>query len=405
MRRLLVIGTVVIILLSGFFIARESQAVPTFARKYKTSCSTCHYAFPRLNNHGKAFRSNGLRYPGDDKEYAKEEAVSLGSEGYKKVFPNAIWPADIPGPTTVSFRWISRAHYEPENTGREFSFENPHELEAFMPGTIGEDFAFFFELEWEHAGEFAFGGWLDYMFSKTFHARLGNIEYLPIHDHERLTREHYNYNSFAELDASGLEFWGGVNGPQDRGGFLYSVGIINGENDGVENIDLNSQKDFFGKASYKIGGMGVLGSTHAHETHETSAFWKDNSVTIGAFGHAGRNADASKNRNIGGNADIFYENLNVFGLAMISRSKGAGDTEWTDVTRGFVEADYVVYPWLIPLLRYEVTKPEDQNAAEQFVPAVVVMARANIKIVPTARIDLNGRRDRTRFNLDVEAGF
>jgi hypothetical protein len=77
-RRLLVIWTVVSILLFGFFVARDSQAVPTFARKYKTSCSTCHYAFPRLNNFGKAFKNNGLRYPGDDKEFAKEEAVSLG---------------------------------------------------------------------------------------------------------------------------------------------------------------------------------------------------------------------------------------------------------------------------------------------------------------------------------------
>jgi hypothetical protein len=264
-------------------------------------------------------------------------------------------------------------HYEPEATGKEFSFENPHELEAFMAGTIGEQMGFFFELEWEHAGEFAFGGWLDYRFAPLFHARVGNIELLPVPDGERLTREHYNYGGVLDLDGSGLELWGGANGTGERGGFLYGVGLVNGENDGVENVDLNSQKDVFARASYKIGGMGVLGSTTAGET---SAFWKDNSVTVGGFGHLGRNQDESKNRNLGGHVDVFYEDLNVFALVMLSRAKDKADSDWSDVTRGFMEADYVIYPWLIPLLRYEFTKPEGQNAdvAEQLVPAVVVMA-------------------------------
>ncbi|MFQ5453671.1 MAG: hypothetical protein ACE5D6_05745, partial [Candidatus Zixiibacteriota bacterium] len=117
MKRLLTIGVGACLLLASMFFAVKTEAVPTFARKYKTSCSTCHYAFPRLNYFGKAFRDNGLRYPGGDKEFAKEEAVSLGSESYKRVFPDAIWPADIPGAPVVSFRWISRMHYEPDKTG------------------------------------------------------------------------------------------------------------------------------------------------------------------------------------------------------------------------------------------------------------------------------------------------
>jgi hypothetical protein len=228
MRKWLTVAAVGTLLLCFVLAETKTQAVPTFARKYKTSCSTCHYAFPRLNSFGNAFRNNALRYPGDDKEMAKEEPVSLGSEGNKKAFPNALWPADIPGATTISFRWISRVHYEPDKRGGEqFSFENPHELAAFMPGTIGDKFAFFSELEWEHAGQFAFGGWLDYKVADAFHIRLGNIDYLPIQDFERLTREHYNYGSFLELDASGFEFWGAANGPANKGGFVYSLGMFN----------------------------------------------------------------------------------------------------------------------------------------------------------------------------------
>ena len=75
-----------IILLTGLsLIVQETQAIPSFARKYKTSCSTCHYAFPKLNGFGKAFKNNGYRYPaGQDLEMTKEEPVSLGADAYKK---------------------------------------------------------------------------------------------------------------------------------------------------------------------------------------------------------------------------------------------------------------------------------------------------------------------------------
>jgi hypothetical protein len=359
-----------------------------------------------LNNFGKAFSNNGLRYPGDDKDFSKEEEVSLGSEGQKKAFPDAIWPADIPGMTAISFRWISRMHYQPSKNGEEFKFENPHELEAFMAGTIGDDISFFFELEWEHADEFGYGGWLDYKFSDAFHLRLGNIEYLPIHEHERLTREHYNYGSFRSLDASGIEFWGAFNGTDDKGGFVYSMGFFNGENDGEDNVDLNSQKDVFVKASYKAGGMGVLGSTTASES---SAFWKDNSFTFGAFAHTGSNEDHSKNSNLGFNFDFFMEDLNLFGLYMVSKFQESGEDEWFDTKKFFAEADYVIHPWLIPLVRYESTKPDGASeATRHIIPAVVIMVRANVKVIPTARIDVtdvDDASDNNRYNLQVEVGF
>ncbi len=35
-------------------------AIPAFARKYQTSCSTCHNDFPELNDFGEAFKKNGF---------------------------------------------------------------------------------------------------------------------------------------------------------------------------------------------------------------------------------------------------------------------------------------------------------------------------------------------------------
>ncbi len=52
---------------------RESQAIPPFARKYATACSTCHVVFPKLNSFGRAFRANGYRIPVGEEMFIKDE--------------------------------------------------------------------------------------------------------------------------------------------------------------------------------------------------------------------------------------------------------------------------------------------------------------------------------------------
>ncbi len=42
-----------------FTISQPASAVPSFARKYETSCMTCHVAPPKLNAFGRAFKNNG----------------------------------------------------------------------------------------------------------------------------------------------------------------------------------------------------------------------------------------------------------------------------------------------------------------------------------------------------------
>lgn len=74
-------GGITVILLSLFALPEPALALPTFSRKYKTSCSTYHYAYPKLNAFGKAYWNNGYRYPlGQDPAMTKEEPVSLGAE-------------------------------------------------------------------------------------------------------------------------------------------------------------------------------------------------------------------------------------------------------------------------------------------------------------------------------------
>ena len=56
-------------------IVPTAEAIPTFARKYETSCSTCHIAIPKRNTFGEAFRKNGYKMPEGEDELVKRTKV------------------------------------------------------------------------------------------------------------------------------------------------------------------------------------------------------------------------------------------------------------------------------------------------------------------------------------------
>ena len=82
-----------------FAVARDAWAVPSFARKYQTSCQTCHTVYPVLNPFGEAFRRNGYRFPSQngsvDSDAVKANMIALGQEEYEKTFPDSVWPSKI----------------------------------------------------------------------------------------------------------------------------------------------------------------------------------------------------------------------------------------------------------------------------------------------------------------------
>lgn len=61
--RLLVAGVLAVVLAAP----ASASNIPAFARKYKTSCATCHAPVPRLNATGEAFAANGFEFvPGEE---------------------------------------------------------------------------------------------------------------------------------------------------------------------------------------------------------------------------------------------------------------------------------------------------------------------------------------------------
>src|SRR6202521_278357 len=89
------VARVALVALGLLAAASTAHAVPSFARKYQTSCQTCHVVFPKLNAFGEAFRLRGYRMPGETEEMIKQPPVSLGAPAYKRLWPQAVWPGEI----------------------------------------------------------------------------------------------------------------------------------------------------------------------------------------------------------------------------------------------------------------------------------------------------------------------
>ena len=131
--------------------AETAWAIPTFSRKYRTSCTTCHTIFPKLTDAGEAFRRNGYQFPRDDEILVRDEPVPMGSEAYKDMFPNSIWPSDMPTLPPVFIRAQQRniLHTDPGPNGVKWDMDFPHELVLGGAGTFGEDISAWWEIEWE----------------------------------------------------------------------------------------------------------------------------------------------------------------------------------------------------------------------------------------------------------------
>src|SRR6201987_2027692 len=77
--------------------AQSSFAIPAFARMYGTSCATCHVAFPKLNDFGRAFKDAGFKFPKDDESFLKEPPILLGARAQAELWPHTVYPGTIPG--------------------------------------------------------------------------------------------------------------------------------------------------------------------------------------------------------------------------------------------------------------------------------------------------------------------
>ena len=125
-------------------VASTAHAVPAFARKYQTSCQTCHIVFPKLNAFGEAFRLRGYRLPGETEAMVKQLPVSLGAPAYKRLWPQAVWPGEIsssvPLAVNITLADVNRSAVNEDGTVTTVNndLQFPQEVNIFGAGTLGE---------------------------------------------------------------------------------------------------------------------------------------------------------------------------------------------------------------------------------------------------------------------------
>ncbi len=371
---------------------KEASALPVFARKYHTACSTCHTAFPIRNGFGEAFRNNGYRFPsGQDEDMVKEEPIKLGQEGYKNQFPNAIWPSDMPNMPTLGFLGKIRA-YTPKDveTGSFNETKIVEDLETFFAGTVTDQITYF--------GDFAIneGGleWgklnLMWTFKPGLNLVLGEVgiteKMVLVSARPGWKRDGYTTTMPAVSRGAELRFAGDTG---STGGYSLTFGLgRNGTEDPEEAGNIADSK--FVRATYKLGGHGLLSG--AGGTHGVDHIGKDNAITFGAnYINSANGSKPTTQEGLAGltkNAYSFdveasYGSLRFLG--QYARFNEVLDEANTSINYGkrtaySLESDYWFYPWLIGVLRYEYLKDDLNGTMEKVIPAVAAMIRPNAKV-------------------------
>ncbi len=373
-------------MLSTEWFSKDAEAIPAFARKYKTACITCHATFPRLTALGEAFRLNGYKMPEGDELYVKDEPLSLGAEAYKKVFPDAVWPSTIPGLPPLALRSVSTINIDTGATkASRTEFIMPDELALLAAGAMGKDMSFFAEVNFS-ATPTETVAWI--MWENLFSGVLGNnhlnIKVGDIGRHEialpntrtenRITHNDYLYVSELELETSpGIE----LNGFDKM--WRYSVGAVKGD-------ETHSTKDYFGNLSFKVGGLGYDGSGGTTEegglTTTPSGYWRDDAIFLGVFAYRSLiGVDEDHFDRLGADLRVNFKDLSVAGGYI----QGKNDATKLEKRISFAEMEYFVYPWLQPYVRYEYENVRGEASVgdddvARIVAGTVILARANVKL-------------------------
>ena len=144
---------------------RDARAIPSFARKYQTSCLTCHTVFPVLNPFGEAFRRDGYRFPSQngsvDSDAVKANTTPMGQEEYTKTFPNSVWPDKIVEavPLSVMFNGSIPVNFPASDAkasaGNVFTWSGiESELHLFGAGAFNDSLTYFTQLTLADSGSF-----------------------------------------------------------------------------------------------------------------------------------------------------------------------------------------------------------------------------------------------------------
>lgn len=449
--RMLLTVVAVTIALIAFLYAPSAHAIPAFARRYETSCQTCHLAFPKLTPFGEAFRRNAYRFPdGGDAVTEKEEPLPLGADAHKDVFPRSVWPGQIAGKLPVSLLLqMSTAYgskfegHATEETAAHGHADDGHGSAAVVEqrklrfdeiggkamvlagGSFGSFGGYFAAIAFGHHAPvevergFVIATPLD---QTSLHLKVGRFEPslhgVSVHrgmlGHQlRLTTTPARLNGFTpEASLRGFEASGLL-----LGRLGWFAGVV--ENTvPVEGV----VKDFYGRIEGKLGGMRLDGIN----SEAASAAWRERSLTVGASVYRGRArvTDAASTSGFtlthtdafvraGGDLHVVFDDLLLDAVVAVQRHDAPGPFAqgYGRMLLAYGEVTYVTLPWLFPTVRYEASRLTDSRGSEGTrwigILAMNAVLRANIVLRAEAAHGADpGARAAFRFAaLHLSAGF
>jgi hypothetical protein len=421
----------------------RAAAVPSFARKYETTCTTCHTVYPMLNSFGEAFRRNGYRFPSadgsTDGDVTKAASIPLGQPEYAKEFPEAVWPDKITQAVPLSV-WIngavsvnlpkSDAH---DASGNTFAWNDIlSEMHLFGAGAFDDRVTYFTQLTFASDGvdlETAYLLWNDVL-GADVHAlnlwvgRLMSTSLTSFGGHGSYLSD----TATPEVSLVGLY--------NPSGTFILGQGHSDGvEANGVlghrvdwsigwlasmplSGLKVPNSEDVYAHLGVKLGGISLDGEgAGGVMVANVKRPWEETSVTLDVFGYHGLNvldngtgamaAPAPQRSAL--NALGTAVRLNVGSLVLNSgfqfeshahpypgtagtgTAAGMPDNTSANGYTQFNELDYVVFPWFVPGVRTELTHvgmQGDSASLFRIMPGVAMLIRANIKVVVVADLEL-----------------
>ncbi len=402
--------------------------IPAFSRQYRTACSTCHTAAPKLNVLGEVFRLNGYRMPDNQLLLREDEPVRLGDEAWRDQWPRAIWPGDVPGQVPLALRiQTDLTATRDESVAYNWTLRAPHEIYLLAGTNLGGSIGAFLESEWSReeglqfiqakfgfrdpipglptgAANFWFGLQNPYLF--TFADR----------QIDRAARQLYEWQTFRASDlrfsdpSTGADLvsrnafrlgWTQptleLNGVVRRR-FYYGLGVAQGI--ATQTEDNNARKDVYYKLRYKFGGLDLTGQYDPGGTPVVGSGGQllDRSITIEQFGYFGSYPAAGGIEDEHRSFGLAIRALNGpvdFGVGFVrthnSRPWGVESVGTLNTSSAFAKLEYMVYPWLLGSLKLESFSapiPDDLLARgfalgaferDKILPGVIFLLRQNVR--------------------------
>ena len=396
-----------LVILGLIALAEPASAMPAFARKYRTSCTTCHVVFPRLNPFGEAFRRNGYRFPdGGDAEAVKEEPIALGNEAQKELWPESVYPGELPRSLPLSLLVDGTAgvvrtrgdaamaahQHMPEETSSEEGMAGMDMGGASEPlkttpvlatlgghvglrsaGTLGDLASFLASVDiggHEPIGVERAALTLLPFGPTALHVKLGRFEPalhgvslhrgLLGHQLELTTRAVPGHSFAPEPSRTGGELSGVVLG---RG--AWAMGVVE-----TTRPTTAAAKDAYARAEWKLGGMRLDGVGQK----PSAAAWRERSLSFGASAYYGFGARTDEMigtvvndrfLRVGVDLHAIFDDLlvDLVGARQMHTQPGVPGTMGgndASMDLAFAELSYVVTPVFFPTVRAELARLPDE---------------------------------------------